>query len=406
MNFLQWALAQIRWNRLFRTSEFTLPVAEQLAFLNALPEPEDDLARSYNQYRCQMRLSSGTMRLICQLAALVLLPIYRLRLMHAPSPRAEAPRDAVFLFDGGDSILPDTLRAEFPALCQVREYQYGSLLKKEDMALLSTLRRRYPMAFYFRFKCMLKLAMYRYQYEVYHPKAMIVSEEYSYTSSFLNEYCRRLGVEHINVMHGDKSLMIRDSFFHFDRCYIWNDHFAKLFLQLRAEPTQFRIELPPSMRPWDAQGVEKTVDYTYYLQKETPQMLEKITESLQTLRKRGAVVAVRPHPVYSDMDAVRRLFSDFEIEEKNTVSVETSILRTRHVISRHSTVLFQAHINHVPIVIDDITDPRQHQQLRDLKFWGFSLPHTLLSEELCRVSQPQPQNPSADLTGISVLPKE
>ena len=96
MTFLQWALAQIRWNRLFRTSEFTLPVAEQLAFLNALPEPEDDLARSYNQYRCQMRLSSGTMRLICQLAALVLLPVYRLRLMHAPSPRAEAPRDAVF----------------------------------------------------------------------------------------------------------------------------------------------------------------------------------------------------------------------------------------------------------------------------------------------------------------------
>ena len=114
-------------------------------------------------------------------------------------------------------------------------------------------------------------------------------------------------------------------------------------------------------------------------------MLEKITESLQTLRKRGAVVAVRPHPVYSDMDAVRRLFSDFEIEEKNTVSVETSILRTRHVISRHSTVLFQAHINHVPIVIDDITDPRQHQQLRDLKFWGFSLPHTLLSEAISNI---------------------
>ncbi len=385
MDFLQWAKEQISRNAIFRTSEFTLPVADQLAFLNALPEPEDDLARSYNQYRCQMRLSNGVMRLICQLAALVLLPVYRLRLMHAPSPRAEAPRDAVFLFAGNERVLPDTLRAEFPALYQVREYQSSSLLKKEDMALLSTLRRRYPTAFYFRFKCMLKLAMYRYQYEVYHPKAMIVSEEYSYTSSFLNEYCRRLGVEHINVMHGDKTLMIRDSFFHFDRCYIWDDHFAKLFLQLRTEPTQFRIELPPAMQPWDTQGAEKTVDYTYYLQIETPRMLENIAESLQKLRKSGAVVAVRPHPLYSDMETVRRLFSDFEIEEKNTVSIETSILRTRHAIARHSTVLFQAHINHVSIIIDDITNPQQHQQLKDLKFWGFSLPHTLLSEVISNI---------------------
>ena len=46
---------------------------------------------------------------------------------------------------------------------------------------------------------MVKLAMYRYQYEVYHPKAMIVDEEYSYTSSFLTEYCHRLGVEHIDI---------------------------------------------------------------------------------------------------------------------------------------------------------------------------------------------------------------
>ena len=162
---------------------------------------------------------------------------------------------------------------------------------------------------------MAKLAMYRSLYETYRPKAIIVSEEYSYTSSFLTEYCHRLGVEHINVMHGDKLYDIHDTFFCFDRCYIWDQFYRDLFCELRAEPTQFSMEMPPSMQPWDAQDVEKAVDYTYYLQAETSQMLEKIAKSLQTLQKSGAVVAVRPHPLYSDMETVRRLFSDFEIEE-------------------------------------------------------------------------------------------
>ena len=227
---------------------------------------------------------------------------------------------------------------------------------------------------------MVKLAMYRYQYEVYHPKAMIVDEEYSYTSSFLTEYCHRLGVEHIDIMHGEKLYFIRDTFFCFDRCYVWDGYYRDLFCQLRAEPTQFRIELPPAMQPWDAQGVEKTVDYTYYLQVETPQMLEKIAESLQKLRKNGAKVAVRPHPLYSDMEIVRRLFPDFEIEANTEIGIETSILRTRHVVGLYSTVLYQAHINHVPVVVDDLTDPERFTQLAELKYMMLSLHHTLLSE--------------------------
>ena len=221
--------------------------------------------------------------------------------------------------------------------------------------------------------------MYRSLYETYQPKAIIVSEEYSYTSSFLTEYCHRLGVAHINVMHGEKLYYIRDSFFCFDRCYVWDECYRRLFCDLRTEPMQFRVELPPSMQPWDAQGVEKAVDYTYYLQAETPQMLEIIAESLQTLRKSGAKVAVRPHPLYSDKETVRRLFSDFEIEANAEVGIETSILRTRHVIGLYSTVLYQAHINHVPVVIDDLTDPERFAQLRSLRYIMLDKPHRLLS---------------------------
>ena len=362
-----------------RNTLFDVPMARQKAILEGLPEPKDLLKRAYAQYRCQMILERPILRAGYQLAAMLLLPVYRRQLLRRPASRKEETADAVFAFGGPDTILPCSLRQEYPGIRQVRDFQNALFLTREDCSFLRELARRYPTAFYFRFKCMAKLAMYRSLYETYRPKAIIVSEEYSYTSSFLTEYCHRLGVEHINVMHGDKLYDIHDTFFCFDRCYIWDQFYRDLFCELRAEPTQFRMEMPPSMQPWDAQDVEKAVDYTYYLQAETSQMLEKIAKSLQTLQKSGAVVAVRPHPLYSDMETVRRLFSDFEIEETAEVGIETSILRTRHVIGLYSTVLYQAHINHVPVVIDDLTAPERFAQLKSLRYIMLDKPHGLLS---------------------------
>ena len=362
-----------------RNTLFDVPMARQKAILEGLPEPKDLLKRAYAQYRCQMMLERPILRAGYQLAAMLLLPVYRRQLLRRPASRKEETAGAVFAFGGPDTILPCSLRQEYPGIRQVRDFQNALFLTREDCSFLRELARRYPTAFYFRFKCMAKLAMYRSLYETYRPKAIIVSEEYSYTSSFLTEYCHRLGVEHINVMHGDKLYDIHDTFFCFDRCYIWDQFYRDLFCELRAEPTQFRMEMPPSMQPWDAQDVEKAVDYTYYLQAETSQMLEKIAKSLQTLQKSGAVVAVRPHPLYSDMETVRRLFSDFEIEETAEVGIETSILRTRHVIGLYSTVLYQAHINHVPVVIDDLTAPERFAQLKSLRYIMLDKPHGLLS---------------------------
>lgn len=362
-----------------RNTLFDVPMARQKAILEGLPEPKDLLKRAYAQYRCQMMLERPILRAGYQLAAMLLLPVYRRQLLRRPASRKEETADAVFAFGGPDTILPCSLRQEYPGIRQVRDFQNALFLTREDCSFLRELARRYPTAFYFRFKCMAKLAMYRSLYETYRPKAIIVSEEYSYTSSFLTEYCHRLGVEHINVMHGDKLYDIHETFFCFDRCYIWDQFYRDLFCELRAEPTQFRMEMPPSMQPWDAQDVEKAVDYTYYLQAETSQMLEKIAKSLQTLQKSGAVVAVRPHPLYSDMETVRRLFSDFEIEETAEVGIETSILRTRHVIGLYSTVLYQAHINHVPVVIDDLTAPERFAQLKSLRYIMLDKPHGLLS---------------------------
>ena len=357
---------------------FAVPVARQKAFLESLPEPKDLLERSYAQYRCQMMLERPILRVMYQLAAMLLLPVYRRQLLRRPPPRKEETADAVFLSEDSERLLPETLRTAFPVLCQAWGYQGSSLLRKEDLALLSTLRRRYPTAFYFRFKCMAKLAMYRYQYELYHPKALIVDEEISYTTSFLTEYCHRLGVEHINVMHGEKLYYIRDSFFCFDRCYVWDECYRRLFFDLRAEPTQFRVEIPPSMQPWEKPSTPPEVDLTYYLQEEPTEQRMQIAAALHTLQARGMVIAVRPHPLYCD-DTLLEIFSGFALEMPGNCSIEQSILRTKCAVSLYSTVLLQASINGVAVVIDDLTAPERFAQLKSLRYIMLDKPHGLLS---------------------------
>lgn len=378
MNLLQ-ALksAVVRLNSR-RDPLFAVPVARQKAFLESLPEPKDLLERSYAQYRCQMMLERPILRVMYQLAAMLLLPVYRRQLLRRPPPRKEETADAVFLSEGSERLLPETLRTAFPVLCQAWGYQGSSLLRKEDLALLSTLRRRYPTAFYFRFKCMAKLAMYRYQYELYHPKALIVDKEISYTTSFLTEYCHRLGVEHINVMHGEKLYYIRDSFFCFDRCYVWDECYRRLFFDLRAEPTQFRVEIPPSMQPWEKPSTPPEVDLTYYLQEEPTEQRMQIAAALHTLQARGMVIAVRPHPLYCD-DTLLEIFSGFALEMPGNCSIEQSILRTKCAVSLYSTVLLQASINGVAVVIDDLTAPERFAQLKSLRYIMLDKPHGLLS---------------------------
>ena len=361
---------------------FDASVEQQKKFLNALPEPMDDIDRAYAQYRCQMMLTKRPARLLYQLGAMLLLTVYRRRFRAAAAPERAESCDAVFLFAGDRGILPDCLCEEYPALRQIEKFQEHFLLTSDDDALLSQMRCRYPTAYFFRFKCMVKLAMYRYLYEAYRPRAFIVSEEYSYTSSLLTEYCHQLGAEHINVMHGEKLFYIRDSFFRFDRCYIWNELYRDLFVSLRAEPTQFCVELPPSLRPWSANGIDKTVDYTYYLQNESEKELGRIAASLHKLQAAGYTVAVRPHPLYSDKKAVEGLFADFIIENCVAIDIKTSILRTRHVVARYSTVLYQAYLNGVSMVIDDITLPQQYQKLEEVRFFGISVPHLRLGEVL------------------------
>ena len=98
------------------------------------------------------------------------------------------------------------------------------------------------------------------------------------------------------------------------------------------------------------------------------------------LRKNGLKVTVRPHPIDRDMEIITKVFSNYIIQNCKDVSIEQSVMESRYVISFYSTVLLQAYINGVGIVIDDLTDTNRFEILKKLDYRMLDVKHIKLSE--------------------------
>lgn len=357
----------------------SMPAEKQRTYCGRFHEPIDDLERSFFQYQCQMHLVGSLKKAAATLAS-PLLAISLSRHIQKTRPDAEASAPAVFFPDGKPTtIIPASLWSEFSEI----KSDFAAddmLLLPEDMAFLRRLRKRYPLSWHFYLKAKIKVAKYRNAVERFHPRAIIVCAEYSFTSSLLTAWCEEQEIEHIDVMHGEKLYDITDSFFRFHRCYIWDSYYATLFTDLRVAPGQFRTEIPPSLKfPPNQEETEKSVDLTYYLGDETQEQLRKIFASLEALRARGMRVAVRPHPRYTDTALLHGLVENLEVEDCKTMSVEASLRRTKAAASLYSTVLQQAFYNGVSVVIDDVTDPELYRLLREWRYIMLDKPHVLLS---------------------------
>lgn len=182
-------------------------------------------------------------------------------------------------------------------------------------------------------------------------------------------------------MHGEKLFFMRDTFFSYDKCFIWDDYYRKLFQDLRAADGQFVVYAPKTLCLGDGRRVAKHRDYTYYLGAQTGSKLEKIINRLQKLALSGFKVVIRPHPRYTNLDELKKLAfgKSIEIENPNEVNIAESVLQTVNVISLYSTVLNQAYHSGVEIVIDDITEPEEYEKLKKLQYIMVTVPHKLLS---------------------------
>lgn len=357
----------LNWIAFKNKSPFDISVTEQRQLIERLPTPVDLIERSYAQYICWRFFVFKFYRYALNVCAWMVFPIWVAVYGLRTPPRRCSEKSMVLIDvlpeDPLFKTVPDSLKTE-----SMRSVSWNKgWLRRDDFNLLYCIWRRHPFSSYFLLKCMVKIACYRYAAECYAPQSIIVHNEYSFTSSVLTEWCHRNGILHINFMHGERMFNIRSSFFAYDKCYVWDEHYKRLYEKMRAAPEQFVIEVPDSLRISLEQYVDNVyfADFKYILAIYSEAELQHIVEAMGRLRSQGYSIRYRPHPRYSDIALLRKYVAEDEIEYPSSVSVECSIANSGCVVGSYSTVLLQAYLSGVKVAMDDITYRERYRELNE-----------------------------------------
>lgn len=349
----------------FNLDIFKLSRIEQEAYLNKFKSPKNDLARSFYQYRCQKYLVGKPLKfMILNIIFCITLPpiiIYYL----CRKNQLKSDSDAVFTYpEIGKDIIPNELIAEFPNIIDT-SFKQKKELKLRDLIYIFKIIVYKPFSFYFLAKLITKIAVYRSLISQYNPKALIVTSEYSFTSSILTEFCMLNNIQHINIMHGEKLFFIRDSFFRFDRFYVYDNHYIELFGKLRAGKNIFFISKPKSLF---IPNNKKLYDYKYYLANFTELEIKKISNIINILSSREKSIIVRPHPRYGNKKLLKKYINIDLLEDPKTTTIKDSLSTAKNVIGLYSTVLLQAYLNNITCYLDDYTYEEEISKLNDLDY--------------------------------------
>lgn len=358
---------------------FSYDVGQQKKYIAKLGNPRDEIERSYFQYKCQMQFNGKGITFLLNLVSFPVAILYWFKYGKKVQVNRLEQKNLVFFRDGKpENILPKSLKKRYKAIeCNPVE---GTLLTAKDKKFIKGIICRYPFSWQFILKCLIKIGRYSFAIEEYLPEAIAVCAEYSFTSSVLTAYCKQRNIKHIDVMHGEKMYYMRDSFFKFDECYIWDEYYGKILASMKADKNQFVVEVPASLK-FDGELIRtQKYDYTYYLGAESEEVLKKISKILEQLYKSGKKISIRPHPRYSNMDIVKKVFAFANVEDTTKISIEQSLLQSGAAISLYSTVLNQALCNSIPIIIDDMSNPENFSKLKELGYVCLYKEHKLLSE--------------------------
>lgn len=365
MNYIKF----LNYLRSFDKELFEVTSKEQKEFLSKMKEPVDDIDRSYNQFKGRHFFYHPLKEVGAETISIIALPIYIIYGLFAYlfKPKKKEAYVAVGDFANFEEIIPYSLKKEFTIINNV--WNKGRILSPKDVLFLCKIFLRHPVPC-FVFKVAIKLSFYKYTIYCYNPKAIVVHNEASYAGSILTMYCNKIGIQHINVQHGEKLFYLGNVYFRFNRCYVWGEHYKKMFIDLRAEPSQFRVETPSS---FDIDVVhnykaECYSDYKYYLQEYNEKQLRSILKSLRFILNEGKTYKLRPHPRFSNIKILEDIVEKEYIEYPSEVPILTSIASTKHAIGSYTTVLNQAYYANIDVIFDDVTYKAIFNKLGDLNY--------------------------------------
>lgn len=363
---------------------FDRNLEDDILFFKKL-HPRDDFARSISQHKCQVYpFRKDTLLLDC--LSLLLFPVVILMLLTKKRTIINDDNSRIICYRCFNipGSLPEALGNSQIRYLTSEECPY--YLKFRDVAFLFIFFIRSILTPFLSFRVVIKVAKYRAIIDSFRNlKAIAITGEFDATSSALTQFCRKNDVQHYDFMQGEAFASPRASFFHFDKCFVWDNYYLEMFRSFGASPEQFVVSTPRCLEKINRSNTEVTVDYTYYLSGDESEGLSLIRNSLDKLISNGYICEVRPHPRWSDMNLVRNVFRGITIQDTSSISVDCSIIRTWNAISLYSTVLLQAYYNEVNVVIDDITYPDKFNMLESYKYIMLNKPHQLLSNVINRV---------------------
>ena len=255
---------------------FSYDVDKQRKYIEKLGNPRDEIERSYFQYKCQMQFNGKGITFLLNLVSFPVAIIYWFKYGKNGQVNQMEPKSLVFFRDGKpENILPKSLKNKYDTI--ESNPVEGTLLTEKDKKFIKKIIYRYPFSWQFILKCLIKIGRYSFAIEEYSPEAIAVCAEYSFTSSVLTAYCKQRNIKHIDVMHGEKMYYMRDSFFKFDECYIWDEYYGKVLTSMKADRNQFVVEVPASLKFDEELPRIQKYDYTYYLGAESEDVLKMST---------------------------------------------------------------------------------------------------------------------------------
>ncbi len=349
--------------------QFDIPVSVQSEFLRTHEAPKDDLWRSFFQYKAQSLFVGTLKRLVFNLLSLLALPLFlSLAFFRRLLIRFKYDSDAIIEKSTHSGVIPHSLDKKY--CISSKEWYVGWSLGGADLLYILKICKLIVRSPYFVFKVLYKIALYSTMIKKFRPKAIIVFNEYSFTSSALTCYCEKNDVEHIDVMHGEKLFYIRDSYFRFSNTYVWEPYYIELFTRMNAPKEQFIAELPPfmSINASEYMDIDYHSDYTYYLAIFTENDIKNIVKSMEFAKSQGKRVMYRPHPRYSDISMLRKYVDESNIEYPKSVDIMVSVAKTDCAVGLYTTVLNQACHAGKRVIIDDMNFPTDFALLSELGY--------------------------------------
>lgn len=362
-------------------------IQSQTAFFSNLSAKEKypiGLARrSYLQYLCQVeiigRWNNAKANILCGVVQIPFL-LWALTVGLSKRFRSQTPvvlsnhKSSAVLLHNNSAHVPQSLDLEF----QVLAAESGWELSSWDVGFfIRHVWLPHPLSFHYQLRMLSRIARYRPSMML-NPSAFIVSDEYSAASSLMTLWCQKNSALHINIMHGLRISSIRDAFSAHHRFYFWDESFKKVSEEMHQLADEYIVELPPYLKVMKMDGPRKEKPILkYYLQAQSRVEMEKLREILSPVLQNYDVV-IRPHPRYTRVADLEECFKNFTIESTK-VPVSISVQEADFVVSRYSTVLFEAWLADRLPVIDDVTSPGFFDYLKESNFIIFSKKHEVLS---------------------------